>query len=311
MALFIMRCASATRAQQRTTSMCPVRLNQRTRCSLAPQQNRVGIFWDLENCGIPTKAGVPNIVSRIREIGHGFGAVDMYRAYSDISLCSSATRAEITAAGVCLVDRAHHGQDQVADGALSVDMIIWASEAPAATILLITGDGGFTSIVAELRLRGYTVVVISPTGSGSTRLKERASKSLCWHVDICGRLVQKNKDTSNSSGLPLAHKKSTAPSPAKQAIQVATISKKKGVACSSSPLIPSHFQCLVTLLERLREEGTNRSCRGFIAAEIVKLHPNTYIDAGVTSWKAYAILAEKAGLVELVRLFFTCNPGYP
>lgn len=58
------------------------------------------------------------IVSRVREIGQGFGAVDVFRAHSDTTLWAPATQAEITAAGVSLVDRPHHGRDQVADGAL-------------------------------------------------------------------------------------------------------------------------------------------------------------------------------------------------
>lgn len=70
-----------------------------------------------ENC-ISTKATVPAIISRIREIGQGFGAVHTFNAYADTALYLPTTRADVTSAGVSLIDCAHHGQDQVADGIL-------------------------------------------------------------------------------------------------------------------------------------------------------------------------------------------------
>lgn len=75
-----------------------------------------------ENC-IPAKAPVPSIVRRIREIGQGFGAVHAFKAYADTALYSKTT-AEISAAGVSLVDCAHDGQGQVADAALIGELCI-------------------------------------------------------------------------------------------------------------------------------------------------------------------------------------------
>lgn len=125
-------------------------------------------------------------------------------------------------------------------------MVFWAKDIPCpATIILISGDGGFAPMVAALRLRGYTVVVISPPGKGSAHLKEQASQSLCWLQDVCARASEKKQEspsqapTLNSAGPP--RRKSTASSPAKAAVPVAP-SKKKVCSCMTVRSFPAH-QC--------------------------------------------------------------------
>lgn len=126
-------------------------------------------------------------------------------------------------------------------------MAFWAKDIPCpATIILISGDGGFAPMVAALRLRGYTVVVILPTGKGSPRLKSQASESLCWQLDVCGR-VSANAEkclsralTPNTAGPPLTRRKSTASSPTKSVVPVATVSEKKVCSCMAVRFFPAH-----------------------------------------------------------------------
>lgn len=137
-------------------------------------------------------------------------------------------------------------------------MGIWAQDSPSATIILITGDGGFTATVTELRLHGYTVVVVSSPGSGSLRLKEQASQSLCWHLDVCGRVIGKKEKrlsqdptTPNSAGPPLTPTKSTASSPDESVVPVATLSGKKVCSCKAVRFFPAHkYRILGSLQER-------------------------------------------------------------
>lgn len=126
-------------------------------------------------------------------------------------------------------------------------MVFWAKDIPCpATIILISGDGGFAPMVAALRLRGYTVVVILPPGKENPRLKSQASQSLCWLLDVCGR-VRGNKEerlsqalTPNSAGPLLTHRKLTASSPTKSVAPVAALSEKKVCSCLAVRFSPAH-----------------------------------------------------------------------
>ena len=66
----------------------------------------------------------------------------------------------------------------------------------------------------------------------------------------------------------------------------------------ATPVVPQNFVVLVEALQRERSRGVSKPLRGTIAERIGK-KGTTYQKAGVSSFRAYCILAEQAGIVEM------------
>lgn len=67
----------------------------------------------------------------------------------------------------------------------------------------------------------------------------------------------------------------------------------------TTPLIPKQFLNLLQILQKSINEQNLRPRRGNIAITLMDRFPDIYKQAGVTRWKEYAELAEKAGFVVL------------
>ncbi|KDQ56635.1 hypothetical protein JAAARDRAFT_132045, partial [Jaapia argillacea MUCL 33604] len=82
-------------------------------------EGEVAIFWDYENCEVPTSISADLVVSNIRQIAQRFGRVTRFRAYADLfgtfSARSVGTRSELQCSGVSLIDCPHNGSKDVAD----------------------------------------------------------------------------------------------------------------------------------------------------------------------------------------------------
>ncbi|EIW85256.1 hypothetical protein CONPUDRAFT_135063 [Coniophora puteana RWD-64-598 SS2] len=63
--------------------------------------------------------------------------------------------------------------------------------------------------------------------------------------------------------------------------------------------VPKQLLPLYDILSRAHESGMEQPSRTDVAVQLMKLKPTAYTDAGVTSFKDYAALAEKANLVVL------------
>ncbi|CAE6417181.1 unnamed protein product [Rhizoctonia solani] len=122
--------------------------------------NRVGIFWDYENCAPPS--GTPGYVvaERLRATCSAHGSVTQFRAYLELSapppttpsqsvgveagpsdLSRSPTspktltlRSELQSSGVSLIDCPHNSRKNVADSMLACDLVCFALDNPTPQI---------------------------------------------------------------------------------------------------------------------------------------------------------------------------------
>ncbi|KAG8691471.1 hypothetical protein FRC11_003230 [Ceratobasidium sp. 423] len=121
--------------------------------------NRVGIFWDYENCAPPS--GTPGYVvaERLRATCGAYGSVTQFRAYLELSAPppiapqstsvepssndlsrpptspkTLALRSELQSSGVSLIDCPHNSRKNVADSMLACDLVCFALDNPTPQI---------------------------------------------------------------------------------------------------------------------------------------------------------------------------------
>ncbi|KAI0797762.1 NYN domain-containing protein [Abortiporus biennis] len=172
----------------------------------------VAIFWDYENCEIPSYSDGYTVANGILRIAHQYGAVKVFRSYSEAPNDRphsrlSTLRSELTYSGVQLIDCPHNGSKDVADKIMIVDMMGFAMDTPApATIILITGDRDFSYAAAFLRGRRYRIVLIAPTAVHAS-LRIQASKIYDWceHVAPPSTLISTGPSPRKSHQLAIRH----------------------------------------------------------------------------------------------------------
>ncbi|KDR73458.1 hypothetical protein GALMADRAFT_72264 [Galerina marginata CBS 339.88] len=81
-----------------------------------PGLEDAAIFWDYENCPVPSNTSGYVVVDNIRSLVRPYGSVKSFKAYLDISEQIPLTlRSELQSSGVSLVDCPHNGRKDVAD----------------------------------------------------------------------------------------------------------------------------------------------------------------------------------------------------
>ncbi|KAI0933878.1 hypothetical protein AcV5_005902 [Taiwanofungus camphoratus] len=148
----------------------------------------VAIFWDYENCALPSNTVGYAIVNNVREIALRYGSVNTFKAYSEqpeqSTSKSTALRSELQSCGVSLIDCPHNGRKDAVDKMMLVDMMAYAIDNPApATIILISGDRDFVYAVSILCLRRYRLVLLAPSVAHGS-LKAQASVVYAWPGDV-------------------------------------------------------------------------------------------------------------------------------
>ncbi|KAL5788336.1 hypothetical protein ACOSP7_005285 [Xanthoceras sorbifolium] len=165
---------STSSAEQRITHM--VDSNMDTPQSSLNQQNRtssdgpVAILWDIENCPVPSDVRPEDVGGNIRMAlrVHPIikGAVVMFSAYGDFNGFPRRLREGCQRTGVKLID-VPNGRKDAADKAILVDMFLFALDnRPPSSIMLISGDVDFAPALHILGQRGYTVILVIPSGVG-------------------------------------------------------------------------------------------------------------------------------------------------
>ncbi|KAI3909785.1 hypothetical protein MKW98_014202 [Papaver atlanticum] len=141
-------------------------INQQT---LTSPQGPVTIFWDIENCQVPSDVCPEDVAGNIRmalRVHPNFqdAAVASFSAYGDFNAFTKRLREGCQRTGVKLVD-VPNGRKDAADKAILVDMFLFALDnPPPSTILLISGDVDFSPALHILGQRGYTVILVIPAG---------------------------------------------------------------------------------------------------------------------------------------------------
>jgi len=107
----------------------------------------VAIFWDIENCPVPSDVRPEDVAGNVRMALRMHpvvkGAVTMLSAYGDFNAFPRRLREGCQRTGVKLVD-VPNGRKDAADKAILVDMFLFALDNhPPSSIMLISGDVDF------------------------------------------------------------------------------------------------------------------------------------------------------------------------
>ncbi|WCJ17725.1 hypothetical protein M5689_000122 [Euphorbia peplus] len=130
----------------------------------------VAILWDIENCPVPSDVRPDDVAGNIRMALRVHpvikGAVIMFSAYGDFNAFPRRLREGCQRTGVKLID-VPNGRKDAADKAILVDMFLFALDnPPPSSIMLISGDVDFSPALHILGQRGYTVILVIPSGVG-------------------------------------------------------------------------------------------------------------------------------------------------
>lgn len=142
-------------------------INQQNQNSL---DGPVSILWDIENCPVPSDVRPEDVAGNIRMALQVHpvikGAVMLFSAYGDFNSFPRRLREGCQRTGVKLID-VPNGRKDAADKAILVDMFLFALDnRPPSSIMLISGDVDFAPALHILGQRGYTVILVIPSGVG-------------------------------------------------------------------------------------------------------------------------------------------------
>ncbi|KAB1200748.1 hypothetical protein CJ030_MR0G006448 [Morella rubra] len=140
----------------------------------------VAILWDIENCPVPSDVRPEDVAGNIRMALRVHrvikGAVMMFSAYGDFNAFPRRLREGCQRTGVKLID-VPNGRKDAADKAILVDMFLFALDnPPPSSIMLISGDVDFSPALHILGQRGYTVILVIPSGVGVSSALTNAGK---------------------------------------------------------------------------------------------------------------------------------------
>ncbi|KAL1534612.1 hypothetical protein AAHA92_30774 [Salvia divinorum] len=140
----------------------------------------VAILWDIENCPVPSDVRPEDVAGNIRMAlrVHPLidGVVTMFSAYGDFNAFPRRLREGCQRTGVRLID-VPNGRKDAADKAILVDMFLFALDnPPPSPIMLISGDVDFAPALHILGQRGYTVILVIPSGVGVSSALSNAGR---------------------------------------------------------------------------------------------------------------------------------------
>ncbi|KAL7002829.1 hypothetical protein U1Q18_003988 [Sarracenia purpurea var. burkii] len=140
----------------------------------------VAILWDIENCPVPSDVRPEDVAGNIRMALRVHpvikGAVTMFSAYGDFNAFPRRLREGCQRTGVKLID-VPNGRKDAADKAILVDMFLFALDnPPPSSIMLISGDIDFAPALHILGQRGYTVILVIPSGVGVSSALSNAGR---------------------------------------------------------------------------------------------------------------------------------------
>ncbi|KAI8554027.1 hypothetical protein RHMOL_Rhmol05G0065400 [Rhododendron molle] len=149
-------------------------------------QGPLAILWDIENCRVPRDVRPEDVAGNIRMALRADpiikGPVTLFSAYGDFNTFPRQLREGCQRTGVKLID-VPNGRKDAADKAILVDMFLFALDnPPPSSIMLISGDVDFAPALHVLGQRGYTVILVIPSGVGVSSALSNAGRFVWdWH----------------------------------------------------------------------------------------------------------------------------------
>ncbi|EEF32319.1 conserved hypothetical protein [Ricinus communis] len=148
---------------------------------------KVSVWWDFENCNLPTGVNVFKVAHAITAAlrANGIKGPVQITAFGDVFQLSRANQEALSSTGINLAHVPHGGKNS-ADRSLLVDLMYWVSQnPPPAHLFLISGDRDFASILHRLRMINYNVLLASNDTAPSV-LCSAASIMWRWNTLVRG-----------------------------------------------------------------------------------------------------------------------------
>ncbi|CAL1410120.1 unnamed protein product [Linum trigynum] len=169
----------------------------------------VAILWDIENCPVPSDVRPEDVGGNIRMALQVHpvikGAVMTFSAYGDFNAFPRRLREGCQRTGVKLID-VPNGRKDAADKAILVDMFLFALDnPPPSSIMLISGDVDFAPALHILGQRGYTIILVIPSGVGVSSALCNAGKFVWDWPSVCRGegFMARSKSLMSPHGLPV------------------------------------------------------------------------------------------------------------
>ncbi|XP_043698287.1 uncharacterized protein LOC122649008 [Telopea speciosissima] len=148
---------------------------------------KVSVWWDFENCSVPSGTNVFKVTQRIMSAlrANGMKGPVTITAFGDVMQISRSNQEALSSTGVCL-NHIPHGGKNSADRSLLIDLVHWVSQnPPPAHLFLISGDRDFANVLHRLRMNNYNILLAS-TDSAPGVLCSAASIMWQWNALVRG-----------------------------------------------------------------------------------------------------------------------------
>ncbi|CAA6660540.1 unnamed protein product [Spirodela intermedia] len=148
---------------------------------------KVAVWWDFENCSIPSGVNAFRVPHRITSAlrAHGIRGPVSITAFGDVAQLSRSTQEALYTSGVCLNHVPNCGKNS-SDRSLLADLVYWvAQNPPPVHFFLISGDGDFANILHRLRMNNYNILLASGDGA-SGALCSAATLMWQWNSLVRG-----------------------------------------------------------------------------------------------------------------------------
>ncbi|KAB5520774.1 hypothetical protein DKX38_025093 [Salix brachista] len=151
--------------------------------SLSDSKNvRVSVWWDIENCNVPSGVNVFRVAQAITTAlrGNGIKGPVQITAFGDVLQLSRANQEALSSTGINLAHIPNGGKNS-ADRSLLVDLMCWVSQnPPPAHLFLISGDTNFASVLHRLRMNNYNILLAAKDTAPSVLC---SAASIMWQWD--------------------------------------------------------------------------------------------------------------------------------
>ncbi|KAB5511959.1 hypothetical protein DKX38_028987 [Salix brachista] len=138
---------------------------------------RVSVWWDFENCNLPSGVNVYRVSQAITAAvrGNGIKGPIQITAFGDVLQLSRTNQEALSSTGVNITHIPNGGKNS-ADRSLLIDLMCWVSQNPPPShLFLISGDRDFANVLHRLRMNNYNILLAT---------KDTAPSVLCSAASI-------------------------------------------------------------------------------------------------------------------------------
>ncbi|KAF8058372.1 hypothetical protein N665_1247s0002 [Sinapis alba] len=149
---------------------------------------KVSVWWDFENCHLPTGANVFKVAQSITAAVrfNGIKGPIKITAFGDVLQLSRTNQEALSSTGINLTHVPQGGKNST-DRALITELMCWvAKNPPPAHLFLISSDGDFSSVLHKLRMSNYNILLAGYDETTPGVLCSAASIMWDWNALVRG-----------------------------------------------------------------------------------------------------------------------------